>query len=251
MQIPHALRFAAVFFFASVLTLSAQTPDTGVIRGTVLDSSRAAVPAAEVTVTNNRTGMKHVAHTDGSGNFAIAGLSIEGDYDVSAHKEGFALAETKGVTLIGGATANLNFHLAPAADKTEVTVTGAEGTIRTDLPQLGDHLDTLQIQETPLLNNRITYLPLLNAANRPAINQGDVFMNQDLFTTNGTGRRQAWFEVDGANAIDMWGRQTIFTNVPLDSVAEMTVLDNAFAADYGFGEGAVVNMVSRTGGSRL
>jgi hypothetical protein len=50
------------------------------------------------------------------------------------------------------------------------------------------------MQETPLLNRRITYLPLLNAANRPALNQGDVFMNQDLFTTNGSGRRQTWFE---------------------------------------------------------
>ena len=30
----------------------------------------------------------------------------------------------------------------------------------------------------PLPNSRITYLPLLNCgANRPAINQGDVFMN--------------------------------------------------------------------------
>src|SRR5580704_16091613 len=248
MQIPHALRFAAVFFFASVLTLSAQTPDTGVIRGTVLDSSRAAVPAAEVTVTNNRTGTKHVAHTDGSGNFAIAGLSIEGDYDVSAHKEGFALAETKGVTLIGGATANLNFQLAPAADKTEVTVTGAEGTIRTDLPQLGDHLDTLQIQETPLLNSRITYLPLLNAANRPAINQGDVFMNEDLFTTNGSGRRQTAWVVDGSTANDSWGRQTIFTNVPRDAVQEMTVLENAFSAEFGATTGGVVNMVTKSGG---
>ena len=250
MQIPHALRFAAVFFFASVLTLSAQTPDTGVIRGTVLDSSRAAVPAAEVTVTNNRTGMKHVAHTDGSGNFAIAGLSIEGDYDVSAHKEGFALAETKGVTLIGGATANLNFHLAPAADKTEVTVTGAEGTIRTDLPQLGDHLDTLQIQETPLLNNRITYLPLLNAANRPAINQGDVFMNQDLFTTNGTGRRQAWFEVDGANSVDMWGRQTIFTNLPVETLDEMNIFSSPFSAEYGGSAGSAINIVTKSGGNQ-
>ena len=75
------------------------------------------------------------------------------------------------------------------------------------------------MQEMPLLNRRITYLPLLNAANRPAINQGDMFMNEDLFTTNGAGRRQTWFEVDGANGNDSWGRQTIFSNVPLDAVA--------------------------------
>jgi len=45
----------------------------------------------------------------------------------------------------------------------------------------------VQIEETPLQKSRITYLPLLNPANRPAINQGDVFMNQNIFTTNGAG----------------------------------------------------------------
>jgi hypothetical protein len=40
--------------------------------------------------------------------------------------------------------------------------------MRSDEPQLGDRLDSIQMEETPLLNRRITYLPLLNAANRPA-----------------------------------------------------------------------------------
>ena len=90
---------------------------------------------------------------------------------------------------------------------------GSANDARIDQPQLGIHLGPEQIQQTPLLSRRITYLPLLNAANRPAINQGDIFMNENLFTTNGAGRRQSYFEVDGANSIDSWGRQTIFTNV--------------------------------------
>jgi hypothetical protein len=62
--------------------------------------------------------------------------------------------------------------------------------VRTDQPQLGTRLNATQMEDTPLASRRITYLPLLNAANRPAINQGDVFMNENLFTTNGAGRRQ-------------------------------------------------------------
>jgi|ERR1700677_302312 hypothetical protein len=140
MQIRQGFSAFVLVFMVCILRLSAQTPDTAVIRGTALDPSRAAVAGAEVTVTNNRTGMQHVLQTDGAGNFVVAGLSILGDYDVSVHKLGFALAETKGVTLIGGAAASLNFQLAPAAEKTEITVTGAEGTVRTDMPQLGDLL---------------------------------------------------------------------------------------------------------------
>ena len=107
------------------------------------------------------------------------------------------------------------------------------------------------MQQTPLPNRRITYLPLLEAANRPAISQGDIFMNEDLFNTNGAGRRQTWFEVDGANAVDMWGRQTIFSNIPLMAVDEMNVLTNAFSAEYGAGTGSVVNIVTRSGGNKL
>lgn len=232
------------------LLLNAQTPDTAAIRGTVLDQSHAAVSRAEITITNSRTGLKRTAQTNNSGNFSVAGLTIEGDYDVSAQKEGFALAVSKGVTLMGGAAANLIFHLSPAGGKTEITVTGAVGGVRTDMPQLGDRLGALQINDTPLLNNRITYLPMLNAANRPAINQGDVFMNQNLFTTNGAGRRQAWFEVDGANAVDLWGRQTIFTNLPVETLDEMDILTSPFSAEYGGSAGSAVNIVTKSGGNQ-
>ncbi|HUA62203.1 MAG TPA: hypothetical protein VML19_25835, partial [Verrucomicrobiae bacterium] len=76
-----------------------------------------------------------------------------------------------------------------------------------------------------------------------------VFMNEDLFTTNGAGRRQAWFEVDGATGNDSWGRQTIFSNLPADAVEEMKVLVNAFSAEYGGSTGSAVNIVTRSGGS--
>lgn len=215
-----------------------------------MDQSQAAVPNADVTIANNRSGVKRTTKTDHTGHFSLSGFSIEGDYDVTIQKEGFAVATSKAVKLIGGAAANLEFQLSPAEAKTEITVSGTAGSVRTDMPQLGDRLGDSQIQETPLLNNRITYLPMLNAANRPAINQGDVFMNQNLFTTNGTGRRQAWFEVDGANSVDLWGRQTIFTNLPVETLEEMNVLTSPFSAEYGGSAGSAINMVTKSGGNQ-
>src|SRR5439155_1309801 len=44
-------------------------------------------------------------------------------------------------------------------------------------------------------------------------------------------------------------RQTVFTNLPLASVQEMTVLENAFSAEYGATTGGVVNIVTKTGSS--
>ncbi|MBZ5610274.1 MAG: hypothetical protein LAP38_18585, partial [Acidobacteriia bacterium] len=172
-------------------------------------------------------------------------------YQITANKSGFAEARLDNITLTGGTSANFTLELNVAGAATQVTVTGVPGEIRTDSPQLGDHLDERTIDQMPLLNRRITYLPLLNAANRPAISQGDAFMNENLFTTNGAGRRQAWFEVDGSNGNDSWGRQTIFSNLPQTSIAEMTVLENAFSAEYGGSTGSAVNIVTKSGGNEF
>jgi hypothetical protein len=234
-----------------VLHLPAQTPDTATIHGQVVDQSRAPVAGVHVSARNAQTGLERAAQSDSSGNFSMAGLSVAGAYDIAASKDGFAEANLKAVTLAGGATAELNFQLNVAGGQTQITVTGVAGQVRTDAPQLGTLLDTAQVEETPLLSRRITALPMLNAANRPAINQGDVFMNQNLFTTNGAGRRQASFVVDGSTGNDSWGRQTIFSAIPLTSVQEMAVMTNAFSAEYGGSTGSVVNIVTKSGGNKF
>jgi hypothetical protein len=242
-------RSAALLSFS--LLLPAQTPDTAAIHGRVVDPSHAPAAGVAIKITNSLTSVDRTAQTDASGDFSLLGLPIAGTYTITATKSGFTDAKVDKITLEGGTTADIALQLNLAGSQAQVTVTGVPGEIRTDSPQLGDRLDATQMEETPLPNRRITYLPLLNAANRPAINQGDVFMNEDLFTTNGGGRRQAWFEVDGATDNDSWGRQTTFSNLPLDSVLEMTVLENNFTAEYGGGVGSAVNIITKSGGAQL
>jgi hypothetical protein len=245
----HLASLAAIALLCASAT--AQTPDTATLTGTVQDATHAAVIDATVSVTNQLTGLHRTTHTSSVGEFSLTGLPIAGTYNVEAVKDGFAPAGLDHITLAGGSAATVAVTLSVSPANTSVTIRGTANNVRIDEPQLGDRLSATEIEEAPLLNRRITFLPLLNAANRPAINQGDIFMNQDLFTTNGAGRRQTWFEVDGGNANDSWGRQTIFTNIPQDAVAEMTVLTNAFSAEYGGGTGSVVNIVTRSGGDKL
>ena len=216
-----------------------------------MDGSRAAISGVQVVVRNSQTGLERRAVTNDAGQFSVAALPIGGAYSVAASKSGFAEGQASGLTLAGGATATVTLELAVAGGQTQVTVTGVAGEVRTDEPQLGVRIDAAQAEEIPLFNRRLTALPLLNAANRPAINQGDIFMNQNLFTTNGAGRRQTWFEIDGSTGNDSWGRQTTFSTLPLMSLQEMTVLSNAFSAEYGGSTGSVVNIVTKSGDDRL
>jgi hypothetical protein len=230
-------------------SLVAQTPDTAILHGTVADPTHAALAGAHITITNETTGFTRAVDSDPTGRFTLAGLPGNGAYTVNVTKGGFATAQATHVQLAPGSSATVALTLKVAGETSIVTVEGTANGLRVDQPQLGINLAAEQMQQTPLVTRRITALPLLNSANRPAINQGDIFMNEVLVTTNGAGRRQAWFEVDGANSIDMWGRQTIFTNIPLMAIGEMSVLTNAFTPGYGGGTGSVVNIVTRSGGS--
>jgi hypothetical protein len=253
MEIPYlqAGRSRRVLWGLFSTVLLAQTPDTATIHGHILDQSHAPVPRVAVTVSSALSSLKRVAQSDAHGDFTISALPVDASYTLTATREGFAPEKLTGITLQSGTTAEIDLQLNIAPGTTQITVTGVAGEVRTDAPQLGDRIAGRQLEETPMLDRRITYLPLLNSANRAAINQGDIFTNQNLFTTNGAGRRQTWFEVDGGTGTDSWGRQTIFTAIPLPAVQEMTVLVNSFSAEYGGSTGSAVNIVTRRGADRL
>lgn len=240
-----------LLFLLALAPMWPQTPDTATILGEVVDASGAVVRGAEVKVKNVLTGFERTAITGADGKFAIAGLPVAGSYVLTTSKSGFNEAQTQDLVLTGGRTAHVSIELNVSGGRETVEVTGVAGGVRTDEPQLGERISARHAEETPLLNRRISYLPLLNSANRPALNQGDVFMNQNLFTTAGAGRRQTSFQVDGSSGNDSWGRQTLFTNLPLASVQEMTVLESSFSAEYGATTGGVVNIVTKTGGSEI
>jgi hypothetical protein len=241
----------AIAFFVFSCCVIAQTPDTAAIQGRVTDQNHGAIGGAHIQARNRQTGLERMVLSDASGAFSIAGLPVTGAYEVTATRSGFADARLEGITLAGGTTATITLEMAVAGSQTTVVVTGVAGEVRTDAPQVNTSLLGEQIRDLPLLSRRLTNAPLLNAANRPAISQGDVFINQTMFTTNGAGRRQAWFETDGGSNSDSWGRQTMFSTLPVTAVEEMNVLANAFSAEYGASVGGVVNIVTRTGGDKL
>jgi len=179
----RALAVLSILFCFVSIRVFAQTPDTATVQGQVEDANHAPIGGVTVSLTNTQSGLHRTVQTDRSGAFTAAGLGVAGTYDVVAAKPGFADAHIRTLSLVGGVTADLHLQLNVVGRQTQITVTGSMDAVRTDSAQLGDTLGAAQMQETPLLNRRITYLPLLNAANRPAINQGDEFMNQNLFTT--------------------------------------------------------------------
>lgn len=225
----------------------AQSPGAAAIRGRVLDQSGAAAPGASVVVTNAQTGLTREVTTDRSGFYTVGSLTVTGTYRVTFALAGFATQNVDRLDLRAGEVATVDAVLVASGGTSEITVYGTAEGLRTDEPQLGVTLDAERIAQTPLVGRKLTNLPLLDAAVRPAINAGDLFLNNTLFVVNGSGRRQTTYTLDGSSADDSWGRQTVFTNVPLSAIQEFTVLSNAFSAEYGRTTGAAVNIVTKSG----
>src|SRR5262245_3386186 len=87
------MRRAWTFVCTAVLALvpviaSAQIGGSGSVQGTVLDSSKGALPGATVTARNAATGIETVRQTTGAGVYVLAPLPA-GTYRVTVTLDGF------------------------------------------------------------------------------------------------------------------------------------------------------------------
>ena len=226
--------------------LFAQT-NLGAVKGHVQDQQSKAITGASVTLRNPSTAYNKTAQTDSSGNYSFLGVPLTGSYVVTVTAPQFNQGEQKDILLRAGGTAVLDFTLAISGAKTEVNVYGTTGTLPTESNQVSMRLGQQKIEDTPILERKITNLPLLDSSVRPAQTTGDLFLNETLFVINGTGRRQTTYELDGTDANDSWGRQTMFAGLPFSAVQEFTVYTNASSTEWGWNAGTAVNVVTRSG----
>lgn len=242
--------FASVLIVCSAFAAFAQTADTASIRGHITDATGAALPGVTATLEETGTGASRGAVTSSSGDYTFGTVPVSGSYQLQFHLSGFGSAQHGPFVLRAGETATVDARLTPEVSAS-VVVRGTTDHVRSDSPELGTRLDEAALRNAPIIGNKITSLPLLNSAVRPARGTGDLFLNNTLFVVNGGGRRQTSYTIDGSTANDAWGRQTIFTNIPLSAVHEFTVLTNPFSAEYGRTTGSVVNVVTQKGTNEI
>jgi Carboxypeptidase regulatory-like domain/TonB dependent receptor len=228
-------------------TAIAQSPNNATIIVTVNDQTGAVIKDARVTIVNSATSDSREAITGTDGSATFAALSLTGTYKVTVAREGFVDEERDNLVLRSGETATLKVTLnVGGSQRAEVTVYGTAEGVRAD-PQTGLPLQTQQINETPILGRKTSFLPLLNSAFRQGKGTGDLFVNQIYFITGAGSRRTTTVTLDGANNDEGWGRQTSVATIPLGAIQEFAVISNAFSAEYGWTAGPALNIVTKSG----
>ena len=151
----HVLARAAVFSLLILLLASSGQGQTvfGTITGTIIDQSGALVPDANVTVTNQGTGIQRIVKSTSTGVYVIPDLN-EGTYLLHVEKPGFRAFEKSGLHLYANHTLNVDARLVVGATGTTVEVTSAAPPINTQTGTLANVTLPTQLQQLPVITRQ-------------------------------------------------------------------------------------------------
>jgi hypothetical protein len=237
---------AVVLFLLPVALFAQSQATTGVIEGTVVDATGAALPGVTVTVHNTATNFTQTVVTDSAGRFRAVLLPL-GPYEVTASLEGFSKSVQKGIDLAVGQTQTLAFRLKQAAVSEEIVVTAAAPLIETARTEGATRIDDKAMSGLP--NNGRNFLELTKLTPGVTIVQGP---DGDELSINGQKGIENNISVDGADFNNPFfgeqrgGQRPAFT-FNLDAVKEMVVVADGANAEFGRSQSGFVNVITKSG----
>jgi hypothetical protein len=216
---------------------------TGSIQGTVKDETGELLPGVTVEISSPALigGVKSIV-TSATGSFHFTALP-PGSYKVRFSLAGFQTQEREKIVVSIGKTTTIDPVLNPAAVSELVTVVGQSPVI--DVTKSG----TSTTYDKQLLENipkaRFTYLDIMYWA--PGISQNET-STEEWHTSLGSAGWSDNYLVDGVDTSFDWNGTTWVWNNP-DTYEEGEVVSIGAPAEYGDFQGAVVNVVTKSGGN--
>lgn len=217
---------------------------TGSISGTVLDPKDAAITGAKVTITNEETGALREATANEQGQFSVLRVP-PGKYTVRVTHEGFRAFEARGVVVDVATDSNVPVRLAIGGVSETVIVESGAPLVETSTAQTTSSFDSKKIQDLPAVTGRLDTLALLSPGVIPGF--GNVNSNGTTLSVNGQRSRSNNFTIDGQDNNDnsIGGPGLFLSNIEV--VDQFSIITNNFSAEYGRNQGAIVNLVTKSG----
>jgi hypothetical protein len=244
-SLPFVL-LAVLLSVPGLLRAQAQA-STGVIRGTVTDSTGRPLDDAVVTLRHLATNAGRTLNTNASGVF-VATLLRVGTYDVRARALGFRESQRNSVSVGLGETVEINFALAPqVVQLEELTVAAPEAAVDVTSSESATRLGAEAVQGLP--NNGRNIFNYTTLTPNVATVQGP---DGDELSIGGQRGIHNNVSVDGADFNNPFfgeqrgGQRPAFT-FNLDAVQDFVVVSDGANAEFGRSGGGFVNIVTKSG----
>lgn len=248
--------------FATVLAVAGWMPQAAMaqqasanVTGTVSDPNGAAIPNAQVQLTNVNTGVTRQTGTNSVGIYDFPSV-VPGLYKMQASATGFTTVSQPAVTLQVGQTATFDFHLQVGSTTSTVTVNAAAPALETATSELGTVVAPKEMNDLPLNGRNFTELL--------TILPGTVNLNTDQNSgggggwngasigdfsfpaVNGARNRSNMFILDGANDLNTLSGTYNYAPI-VDAIEEFKSQGHNDLAEYGGAAGAQVSVVTKSG----
>ncbi|SFR97487.1 Carboxypeptidase regulatory-like domain-containing protein [Granulicella pectinivorans] len=252
LQLSKGVSLALLF---SSLSLHAQMT-TGRLIGTVTDASGAVLSHAEVSITNEGTGIVRTVYTSGDGQFTAVSLP-PAEYDVKVSATGFSSSEVKHLVLTVGQELIHDFKLPVTGATQDVTIdAGAAIALDTSSAKIGANVSSREIENLPINGRQISQLYLLVPG---ATNAGTGTFDNIRFS--GRAVEQNILRLDGIEATSIIDTSpgnlngeltsTFRLQQSLEAVQEFRVDSSSYPAEMGTGTGGQISFITKSGTNKF
>ena len=245
-------RWLFALFLAALLLSGTNTwaqKDTGAITGTVKDASGGVVVGANVHVTDADRGTEIDVVTNEVGEYTVSPLKV-GRYKVTVEKPGFKTALAGPVVVEVQEHPSVNVVLQVGHADETVKVTTQSPLLETETSDLGQVISGDRAVTLPLNGRNYAQLALLGAGVVPS-EPGSRVETSYGFSSNGARALQNNYLLDGvdnnSNLGDVLTGQAYVIQPSIDAIEEFKVQTNAYSAEFGRGNGAILNAIIKSG----
>jgi hypothetical protein len=236
----------SLFLFLSFAVAIAQTGQTGAINGTVTDEEKEALPGVTVTLKSPALILPQIGTvTNEKGIYRFPALP-PGLYDLMFDMPGMTGVVRQGLKLNVGQTLSVEIVMRAKALEETVVVVGQAPTLDKESITGATNLDKLILSSIPAERDLGTYFALTPGVTNEPTKAGET---QNWGNTAfGSSVRDNAFNLDGVNLQDpLVGTQNV--EFGMDVMEELSVEAGGLPAEYGGVKGAVVNVVTKSGGN--
>ena len=162
------------------------------------------------------------------------------------------MSETVELNVQGRIAINIALQVGQITEVMEVT--GAAPLLETETSELGQVVDQKRVSNLPLNGRNFAQLALLSTGTAPS-EPGARDEGGYGFSANGARSLQNNFLLDGvdnnSNLPDLLNETNFVIQPPVEALQEFKVQTNAYSAEFGRGNGAIVNAVIKSGTNQI
>ena len=238
---------------------------SGSIGATVTDSTGAVIPNAKAVLKNEATGVIRDSTTNSTGYFDFPSI-LPGTYSVTVSATGLRTAEETGIVLTQGSTLRLTtIVLQVQTQKTEIEVVAAESVVvPVDSGQSSQTLNQSMVENISLAGRDAAELIKIMPGSSivSGLGQSGEWGQGNSATSSNNGPIGNFsvqgnplyggmtMTSDGANLLDPGNQGTQTANINQNQVQEVSVLTNAFGAEFAKGP-VTFQAIGKSGGAQF